>query len=292
MSDARPPGLRGPKGWVFFAFVGALIGLGLGALFPAARAAVGAAGLWADVPWILLGPFVLLLLCIALMPFISAAWWHDHYPHVSFFLGALVAGYCITSFGADGSHAVFHAAQEYYQFIALVFGLFAVSGGIVINVEARGRPLSNTIILAVGAVLANAIGTTGASMVLIRPFMRINAGRLRACHIVFFIFIVSNCGGCLTPVGYPPLYLGYIRGVPFFWTLTHLWKEWAVVNASLLAVFFVFDAVTGRGAPPAMPTIEVRPGAAAASEVVDLSKRVGFPDRIAVSDDNTDGRKG
>src|SRR5262249_30374298 len=134
-----------------------------------------------------------------------------------------------------------HVGQEYYAFIALVGGLFIASGGILLDIRGRGTPLRNTLLLAVGAVLANIVGTTGASVLLIRPFLRLNRGRLRPIHVVFFIFIVSNCGGCLTPIGDPPLYLGYLKGVPFFWTLEHMWPMWLAVNGMLLTIFLIID---------------------------------------------------
>lgn len=276
MSDLPTRRFHGPKAWLAAALVGLLAGLAVGALAPAPAAHAGAAHAL-SVPLYLIAPFAALLLAIALMPFINAHWWHDHYPDVAFFLGALVAGVCLGGYGADGRHALVHALIEYYQFIALVFGLYAVSGAVVVNVESRGKPLVNTILLAVGAVIANLIGTTGASMLLIRPFLRINAGRVRPYHVVFFIFIVSNCGGCLTPIGDPPLYLGFLRGVPFFWTLTHLWQEWAFVNIALLAIFFAFDSIVGRSAGKALPTISVTP----AGPVTELTRRSGFPFSIS-----------
>src|SRR5690606_32339982 len=125
-----------------------------------------------------------------------------------------------------GQEKLLHAALEYYAFIALVGGLFVVSGGILIDLRGRANPRINTALLAAGAIIANLVGTTGASMLLIRPFMRINKGRLRPMHIVLFIFIVSNCGGLLTPIGDPPLYLGFLKGVPFLWPTLSLWPSW------------------------------------------------------------------
>ncbi len=195
-----------------------------------------------DIPLVLCIPFVVLLLSIALMPFISEKFWHAHFPDFAFLLGAMVATYYLAAFGDYGRHEVVHAAIEYYAFIALVGGLYVASGGILIDIRARGRPITNAGLLALGAVLANIVGTTGASVLLIRPFMRMNHGRLRAVHMVFFIFIVSNCGGCLTPIGDPPLYLGYLKGVPFFWTVNSLWPMWLVVNGMLLTAFMIVDS--------------------------------------------------
>lgn len=194
-----------------------------------------------EIPLWLCAPFILLLLSIALMPFISEKFWHAHYPDFAFGLGSLVLVYYLRAFGSFGTHAMLHVGVEYYSFIALVGGLFVASGGILLDIRGRGTPLRNTLLLAVGAVLANLVGTTGASMLLIRPFLRMNRGRLRPLHVVFFIFIVSNCGGCLTPIGDPPLYLGFLKGVPFFWTLTNLWPMWLTVNGILLVMFLVYD---------------------------------------------------
>lgn len=194
------------------------------------------------IPLWLCVPFAALLLSIAVMPFISAPFWHRHYPDIALGLGAAVAAYYVSAFGGFGRHEIMHVAVEYYSFIALVGGLFVASGGILVNVKAVGCARTNVALLATGAVIANIVGTTGASMLLIRPYMRINRGRLRPMHIVFFIFIVSNCGGCLSPIGDPPLYLGFLKGVPFFWTLANLWPMWLTVNGVLLAMFYVYDA--------------------------------------------------
>ena len=131
--------------------------------------------------------------------------------------------------------------HEYVSFIALVGGLFVVAGGIHIGVPGRSGPAANAGFLLAGAVLANVLGTTGAAMLLIRPWFRLNDGRVRAYHLIFFIFIVANVGGCLTPVGDPPLLLGYLQGVPFGWVAGHCWPMWAVGVGLLLAVFYGVD---------------------------------------------------
>ncbi len=272
---SAPPGARrrfeGPLCWLASASAGLVLGVLLSRLAPAEYAPDPVVPLWLCIP------FAALLASIALMPFINSHFWHHHFPDFSFFLGSLVAGYYLAGFTAPapgethayGSHAMVHAALEYYSFIVLVGGLFVVSGGIHIEANVRGRPVANLLLLLVGAIIANIVGTTGASMLLIRPFMRINAGRLRPIHVVFFIFIVSNCGGCLTPIGDPPLYLGYLKGVPFLWTLEHLWVDWAIVVGLLLGVFFAVDsripstpmcAETPSDAPPP-PSLRVRGGA-------------------------------
>ncbi len=182
------------------------------------------------------------------MPFISASFWHHHFPDFAFFLGSLVLAYSIAALGASGRHDMLHAGIEYYSFIALVGGLYVASGGILIDIRDKASPLRNTLLLGAGCILANLVGTTGASVLLIRPFMRMNKGRLRPIHIVFFILTVSNCAGSLTPIGDPPLYLGFLKGVPFFWTLTNMWPMWLLVNGLLLAIFFAIDFRFDRAA--------------------------------------------
>jgi Na+/H+ antiporter NhaD/arsenite permease-like protein len=185
-------------------------------------------------------PFAALLLSIALMPFINKEWWHHHYPKVSVGLGAITTVYYIFVLG--GGSRMLHVAHEYVSFIVLIGSLFVVSGGIHLQVGGRVRPSFNCVILFAGAVLANLIGTTGASMLLIRPWIRMNQSRISAFHIVFFIFIVSNVGGCLTPIGDPPLFLGYLKGVPFWWVLEHCWQAWLIGVIALIAMFYWFDS--------------------------------------------------
>lgn len=198
--------------------------------------------------WML--PFALLLLCIAVMPFINAAWWSRHYAKVSVGLGALVAGYYL--FGLHNAERLVHVAHEYVSFIALIGSLFVVAGGIHIRVKGESTPAVNCLFLFIGAVLANVIGTTGASMLLIRPWLRMNKYRITAFHVVFFIFVVSNAGGCLTPIGDPPLFLGYLRGVSFWWTLEHCWPAWALTVGGLIAIFYALDRRNFLRAPAAV----------------------------------------
>lgn len=194
----------------------------------------------AELPpvWLVI-PFALLLGMIATGPLFYAHFWEHHYPKVSFALGAIVAGYYIFIL-KDFDH-VKHSLAEYISFIALLGSLFVASGGILIKVNKKATPLFNTLFLLFGSVIANVIGTTGASMLLIRPFMRINEGRLKAYHIIFFIFTVSNVGGGLTPIGDPPLFLGFLRGVPFFWVIQHVWEIWIPTILIILIVFYLVD---------------------------------------------------
>ena len=181
--------------------------------------------------------FVGLLLCIAVLPLINGEWWGKRYGYVSLGL-AIPAAIVVVS---KEWSLLLHVIIEYISFIILLGSLFVIAGGIVIRVGARGTPKLNCIFLFVGAVFASIIGTTGASMVLIRPMIRANRWRSRLVHIfIFFIFLVSNIGGLLTPLGDPPLFLGFLRGVPFFWTL-RLAPVWALAVLILLAVFFFID---------------------------------------------------
>ena len=195
------------------------------------------------IPPVLLVPFGLLLLLIAIMPLTPGRvhhWWERNYPFVSVGLAVLVGGYYLLKVPA-GAATLGHSLHEYVSFIALIGALFVVAGGIHLRVKGEATPWENVTFLLIGAVLANFIGTTGASVVLIRPWIRMNKIRISAYHVVFFIFAVSNVGGALTPIGDPPLFLGYLRGVPFFWLIQHLWAEWLVTIGLVLAVFYVVD---------------------------------------------------
>jgi Na+/H+ antiporter NhaD/arsenite permease-like protein len=183
---------------------------------------------------------VILLLMIATGPLFFSHHWHHHYPRYSMGLGAIVALYYFVIL-ENGYTAVFHAGVEYFSFIALLASLYIASGGILIRTDFEGTAKANSALLLVGALISNIIGTTGASMLLIRPFMRLNKGRIKPYHIIFFIFIVSNVGGALTPIGDPPLFLGFLRGVPFFWTLEHVWYIWIPTVLLLTLIFYVFD---------------------------------------------------
>ena len=200
-------------------------------------------------PWMIV-PFGLLLATVALAPVLAQGWWLRHYSKVAYSLGAITLAYYL--FGLKAWPRVLDVGHEYVSFIALVGSLFVVSGGIHINVKGEATPWVNTLFLLVGAIISNVLGTTGASMLLIRPWIRLNKYRITAYHIVFFIFIVSNIGGCLTPVGDPPLFLGYFKGIPFWWVAEHCWPMWAVGVGYLLALFYVFDVINYRRAPRAV----------------------------------------
>lgn len=206
-----------------------------------------ASGLTGEVNPLMILPFAGLLLLIALGPLLMEDWWHHQYPKVSLGFGAITFLYYFFILHQPGRFG--NVAHEYVSFIALIGSLFVVAGGIHIQVKGEARPLTNVLFLAIGAVIANLIGTTGASMLLIRPWIRMNKYRITTFHIVIFIFIVSNVSGCLTPIGDPPLFLGYLKGVPFWWTLQHAWPAWVIAVGLLLAVFYVADCINIRKAP-------------------------------------------
>lgn len=204
-------------------------------------------------------PFAGMLLSIALFPLLAPHFWEHHMGKIALiWAGAAVVPLVLAAGTASASHALVHTLfQEYVPFILLLLALFTVAGGIVIRGNLHGSPLMNTGLLAVGTLLASLIGTTGASMVMIRPVLRANDDRRRNVHvIIFFIFLVSNIGGSLTPLGDPPLFLGFLRGVDFFWTTTHLFGETALVVIVLLAIFFAMDCYLYRkdGHTPPDPT--------------------------------------
>ena len=189
-------------------------------------------------PWMIL-PFGVLLALIAMAPLFFAAWWLKHYAKVACGLGCITLAYYLIGLRAGGH--VWHTAHEYISFISLIGSLYIVSGGIHIRVKGKAGPLANAGFLLIGACLANVLGTTGASMLLIRPWIRMNKHRIAPHHVVFFIFIVSNVGGCLTPIGDPPLFLGYLLGVPFWWVAQNCLLIWATGVGILLLMFLGLD---------------------------------------------------
>jgi Na+/H+ antiporter NhaD/arsenite permease-like protein len=192
-------------------------------------------------------PFVLLLGAMAAAPVFAPGWWLRHYAKVALGLGAVTAGYYF--FALHDWHRLGAAAHEYVSFIALVGSLFVVAGGIHIGVKGEATPLKNVGFLLIGALVANVLGTTGAAMLLIRPWIRMNQYRVTAHHIVFFIFIVANVGGCLTPIGDPPLFLGYLQGVPFWWVAKNCWPMWLLGVGLLLGIFYALDRKNFLRAP-------------------------------------------
>src|SRR6266481_5486962 len=197
-------------------------------------------------PWMIV-PFGVLLAAVALAPLFLADWWQKHYSTVVWSLGAITVAYYLI--GLNGRERVWHTAVDYVSFIALIGSLFVVSGGIHINVKGEATPLVNVLFLFIGAVVANLFGTTGASMLLIRPWLRMNKYRITAHHVVFFIFIVSNVGGCLTPIGDPPLFLGYLKGIPFWWVTARCLPAWGLAVGALTTIFYALDRLNFLAAP-------------------------------------------
>lgn len=189
-------------------------------------------------------PFAGILLSIALFPLFAPHFWHHHFPKVSALWALAFAIPFVIYYKGIALHEILHIyIIDYIPFIILLWALFTISGGILVRGTLKGSPMVNTIILLIGSLLASWIGTTGASMLLIRPILRSNAWRKHKVHtIVFFIFLVSNIGGSLTPLGDPPLFLGFLHGVPFFWTLTHLFTVWGFAVAVLLVLYFIIDS--------------------------------------------------
>ena len=189
-------------------------------------------------------PFIVLLAMIATGPLFYHHFWERNYPKIALFLGAITVFYYVVFL--NDTHSLRHTAAEYLSFIALLSSLFVASGGILIKVDKKATPMLNSMILLFGAVIANVIGTTGASMLLIRPFIKLNKDRIKPFHIIFFIFAVSNVGGALTPIGDPPLFLGFLIGVEFFWVVQHVWYIWLPTILAIIAVFYFIDLKNGN----------------------------------------------
>jgi len=188
---------------------------------------------------LLIFPFVILLLSIAILPITSSEFWTKNYSKISISLSIIVIFYYVAIDGRG--FKITHTIEEYFSFISLLFSLYIVSGGIFIKIKGKSTPLRNVILLFVGGVMANVFGTTGSSMLLIRPYIESNKYRLKNYQIIFFIFIIGNIGGSLTPVGDPPLLIGYIKGVPFLWYFKNLIYIWLFAVAVLLLIFFIID---------------------------------------------------
>lgn len=203
-------------------------GTDLGALLPA----------WTAIP------FGGILLSIALCPLFAPHFWHDHFGKVAAFWALLFALPFLFVFRDVAFHEIIHIILiDYIPFIILLWGLFTISGGIVVSGSLKDTPLVNTALLLIGTLLASWVGTTGASMVMIRPVLRANQNRVRKAHVIcFFIFLVSNIGGALTPLGDPPLFLGFLHNVPFFWVTTSILVHMLFAVALLLAVFYLLDS--------------------------------------------------
>jgi len=206
------------------------------------HAAAGLDGAALRWPWAL--PFIGILVTIATGPLLFKRFWHRHYGKLAFLWSVLTLAPLAAVYGAPAALTAFtHAAlAEYLSFIVLLFALYVVAGGILVTGELRGTPLVNAAMLAFGTLIASVVGTTGAAMILVRPLIRANAARLHNVHVVvFFIFLVANIGGALSPLGDPPLFVGFLHGVDFFWTMRNIWFETALVAGWVLAAFVALD---------------------------------------------------
>lgn len=207
--------------------------------------------------WII--PFAGILLSIAIFPLTAPDFWHHHFGKISAFWGAAILLPMLIQFGFQTTlYEVLHVyLLEYIPFIILLFALFTISGGIRIKGYLKGTPEVNTLFLIIGTFLASWMGTTGAAMLLIRPMLRANAWRKYKVHmVVFFIFLVANVGGSLTPLGDPPLFLGFLQGVDFFWTTTNLFWEMSFVVVILLGVYYAWDKYLFAKEPTEQPADE------------------------------------
>lgn len=223
--------------------------------------------------WVI--PFACMLLSIAIMPLAMPHFWEHHFGKIAVFWGLafLIPCMIVYGFGVAFYEFLHIILLDYIPFIVLLFALFTVAGGVRLTGSLVGTPLVNTGILAVGTILASWMGTTGAAMLLIRPLLRANAHRRYRMHsVVFFIFLVANIGGSLTPLGDPPLFLGFLKGVSFFWTMQHLFIKTLLLSLALLTIFFILDTVLynkeGRPEPPHDP--------ARAEEKLGLDGKINF----------------
>ena len=204
-------------------------------------------------------PFLGLLLSIAVLPALAPRFWHRHMTLVAAFwtLALLLPR---AWFQGDALHAAWHVLLlDYLPFVTLLLALYTVGGGILLEGGPWGTPAGNTLLLAIGTLLAGVVGTTGVSMVLIHPFLRANAHRRRRVHlVVFFIVLCANAGGITTPLGNPPLYLGFLHGVPFFWPLQALTVSLLIVAVPLLGVFWVLDTRLAEAPAPVPRRLRLR----------------------------------
>jgi Na+/H+ antiporter NhaD/arsenite permease-like protein len=224
--------------------------LAIAALAPDAALAASLDGAAMSWPWAL--PFVAMLLSIATGPLLFAKIWHHHYGKIALGWSVLALAALAAFHGAPAAAAAFVHAMlaEYLSFIVLLFALYVVAGGILITGNLRGTPLVNTALLLTGTLIASIVGTTGAAMILVRPLLKANDGRRHNVHVVvFFIILVANIGGALSPLGDPPLFVGFLHGVNFFWPAQHLWLQTLIVAAPILVVFLALDIWLSRDEP-------------------------------------------
>jgi len=246
--------------------LGVLVTAGLVAGGPAWAAEGGGAvdGRLLGLVWV--APFAGILLSIALCPLLTPGLWHHHYGKIgAFWALAFLVPFALLHGGPTAWYETMHMmVLDYVPFMALILALYTTAGGVMLTGTLRGNPATNTIMLAIGTVIASLTGTTGASMLLVRPVLRANAGRTRQAHtFVFFIFLVANIGGSLTPLGDPPLFLGFLRGVSFFWPTLHMLVPMVITAGVLLAIYFVLDSWHWRNEPEPLrraPPVSDPPG--------------------------------
>ena len=198
-------------------------------------------------------PFATLLLTIAVAPVLLREHWHRHYAKICVGFAVITVAYYL--FALREAARVLHAASDYGSFVIVVGAFFIVAAGVHLQVKGRATPAFNTLFLFAGAMLGNLFGTVGASMLLIRPWIAVNRGRFASFHLAFFIFIVSNIGGVLLPIG-PPLLLGYLKGLPFWWVAQRCWLPWSVTLGLVLVTFYLFDRLNYRRPNDATPVGE------------------------------------
>lgn len=255
--------VKGPRALLILVGLALMAWLSVGTFASEAVGAEGHGSIGEALPlWSVL-PFAGILLSIALFPLAAPHFWHRHYPKVSLAWGLVFALPFLMVYGGRAAHEILHIALlDYVPFLILLWGLFTVSGGIVVRGTLAGTPGVNTALLAIGTLIASWTGTTGAAMLLVRPLLRANAARRHKVHvIVFFIFLVANIGGSLTPLGDPPLFLGFLHGVPFFWTMKLL-PVMGTAAAVLLLLFYFLDRHYYRKEEPraaADPAVEKIP---------------------------------
>ncbi len=222
-------------------------------------ASSAAAELGHELDYWMIAPFAILLLCIAILPLVTPVWF-EHLRNkaiIAAIFGVPVVVYLALNFGEVGREQILFTAEEYISFIVLLLSLFTISGGIFLSGDVLGSPRNNVSFLAFGSVLANFVGTTGAAMLLVRPLLRANSERVYRQHIfVFMIFTVANIGGCLTPLGDPPLFLGFLRGVDFFWTV-RLFPQWLMALVIVLALFYFLDRYYYKKEPETLKKLDV-----------------------------------
>jgi Na+/H+ antiporter NhaD/arsenite permease-like protein len=212
-------------------------------------AALDAAASAAPMPVVAVLPFILLLAAISILPQAAPRFWHHRHPHVAVAAALLTVVACLDI--AGDAWVLLPALFDYASFITVIACLYLCSAGVVVRIGCAGTPARNLALLTGGAVLSNLVGTTGASLLLIRPYLALNRGRLQPYHMAFFIFLVANIGGCLTPIGDPPLLLGYLRGIDFFRFATLAWAPWLVAVVALGGIFLIFER--GNRAPALAP---------------------------------------